>query len=134
MSTRKPPYTVVEIVQEMPPGKTPEEGRFVQIQDFIVNGQPVTVAQDGMHIACDPNEPTKITLELLVDEFHIHRVPHGYTDGKTSTSTGPHLRFKADRYPTIEELQAPLKNLPPRDHLGRFTKRKSHYSDYLTDD
>lgn len=101
MSTRKPPYTVVEIVEEMPPGKTPEEGRFVKIQDFIINGKPVTVAQDGMHIACDPNKATKITLELLVDEFHIHRVPHGYT--KTAI-TDPRDEF-------------------PRDSLGRFTRR-----------
>lgn len=102
MSNLKPPYTVVELVEEMPETRTPEEQRLVRTTHVVINGKPVTVARDGIYI--ESGEPLggdyraviKIVVELLVDEFHIHRVPHGYTNGTTA---------------------------PPRDSLGRFTKR-----------
>lgn len=69
-------YTVVEVIDE----KT-QHGP-ITVTGARVNGQPVRVAARGVEVGYDiPGEGedsasfVMVTLTLLVDEFHIHRVP-----------------------------------------------------------
>jgi len=108
--TKNTPYTKVEVVEERRPNQ-PEDTPCIKPQHVLINGQKVRVAKDGIRIDHgDVDRVAVVEVTLLVDEFSIRQVPHGYTDGKTSTSTGAHLHFDA-------------RDAFPRDHLGRFTKR-----------
>lgn len=114
MSTKNP-YTKIEVVEERHP-KQPDDTPLVKVSHVLVNGAPVRIAKDGIfidygHDEGDEQNVVRVSLEFLVDEFHIHQVPHGYTEGKTSTSTGDHLHFDA-------------RDTIPRDELGRFTRRE----------
>jgi len=109
--SKETPYTKVELVEERHPNQ-PENTPLVKPQHVLINGQEVRVAKDGIRIDHgDADRVAVVEVTLLVDEVSIRQVPNGYTDGKTSTSTGPNLHFDArDEF--------------PRDELGRFKKRK----------
>ena len=144
--SQKTPYTVVEVVEERHPNQ-PENTPCIKPQHVLINGQKVRVAKDGIRIDHgDADRVAVVEVTLLVDEFSIRQVPNGYTDGKTSTSTGDHLHFEGPVNPLSEKELAERvaarfpfwgvdmedgKGTPvttkieqPRDHLGRFTKRK----------
>lgn len=158
--SKKTPYTKVEVVEERHPNQ-PESVPLVRTNKVLINGKEVRVAKDGIWIDYDHNLETSnelpggvvaVTVELLVDEFSIRQVPNGYTDGKTSTSTGDHLHFsghvsgmseeefaermakrkkRSERFPFTGVDMEDGKGTPvttkieqPRDHLGRFTRRK----------
>lgn len=132
--SRKTPYTKVEVVEERRENQ-PENVPLVRTNKVLINGKEVRVAKDGIWIDYDHNLETSnelpggvvaVTVELLVDEFSIRQVPNGYTEGKTSTSTGPHLRFPFTGVDMEDGKGTPVttKIEQPRDHLGRFTKRK----------
>ena len=144
--SKKTPYTKVEVVEERHPNQ-PENTPLVKPQHILINGQIVRVAKDGIRIDHgDADRVAVVEVKLLVDEFSIRQVPNGYTDGKTSTSTGAHLHFEgpghtlsekelaervAARFPFWGVDMEDGKGTPittkieqPRDHLGRFTKRK----------
>ena len=113
------PLTKVEVIEERHPNQ-PENAPLIRTNKVLINGKEVRVAKDGIWIDYDHNLETSnelpggvvaVTVELLVDEFSIRQVPNGYTDGKTSTSTGAHLHFDA-------------RDAFPRDELGRFVKRR----------
>lgn len=135
------PLTKVEVIEERHPNQ-PENAPLIRTNKVLINGKEVRVAKDGIWIDYDHNLETSnelpggvvaVTVELLVDEFSIRQVPNGYTDGKTSTSTGAHLHFEAGEYITKPSTPVTTKIDQPRDAKGRFTKR-GHYSDYATDD
>lgn len=109
--SKKTPFTKVEFVEERHPNQSPETP-CVKMNTVLINGQPVLVEKDSITInPGDATETATVELTLLVDEVSIRQVPNGYTEGKTSTSTGAHLHFDArDEF--------------PRDELGRFKKRK----------
>lgn len=108
--SKKTPFTKVEILEERHPNQH-EDTPLVKPNNVLINGQKVRVAKDSIRIDHgDADRVAVVEVTLLVDEVSIRQVPNGYTDGKTSTSTGDHLRFDA-------------RDALPRDHLGRFTKR-----------
>ena len=152
--SKKTPYTKVEVVEERHPNQ-PENTPLVKPQHILINGQIVRVAKDGIRIDHgDADRVAVVEVKLLVDEFSIRQVPNGYTDGKTSTSTGAHLHFsghvsgmaeeefsermgehkkRSKRFPFTGVDMEDGKGTPitskieqPRDHLGRFTKRKDN--------
>ncbi len=94
MSKNKP-FTKVEIIEEARDDDDYENGFLVKPSKVLVNGQPVRVERHG--IVVEPGgamQVSRVQLTLLVDEVSIRRVPNGYTEGKTSTSTGAHLHFE----------------------------------------
>ena len=102
MSTSKTPRTIVEVIEEVPA----DAGiPLIRVSHVLINGQPVTVAKDGIDIDYDYNiEGSESTLNggivavnvtLLVNEFSIKQAPTGYSEGKASTSSGAHLHFDA---------------------------------------
>ena len=146
--SKKTPYTKVEVVEERHPNQ-PENTPLVKPQHILINGQIVRVAKDGIRIDHgDADRVAVVEVTLLVDEFSIRQVPNGYTEGKTSTSTGDHLHFSGHvsgmsekeraerveaRFPFTGVDMEDGKGTPittkieqPRDHLGRFTKRKDN--------
>ena len=72
-----------------------------------------------------------MSLEFLVDEFHIHQVPHGYTEGISEWE----VELLAEQQRKVDQvvehfddghIRFTTKPQQPRDHLGRFTKRKDN--------
>lgn len=125
----KTPYTKVEIVEERHPNQ-PEDTPMVKPQHVLINGQKVRVAKDSIRIDHgESNRVAVIELKLQVDEFHIHQVPHGYTDG-ISEWEAELLAAQQRKVDQVVEhfedghIQFKTKPKQPRDHLGRFTKRK----------
>lgn len=73
-------YTSVELVEVLPPGKHPEDIPMVKYNQVLINGQPVRVAKDGLFVDYGdtdggPREAVKVSVDLLIDEFRIRRVP-----------------------------------------------------------
>ena len=137
--SRKTPYTKVEVVEERHPNQ-PENTPCVKMNTVLINGQPVLVEKDSITInPGDATETATVELTLLVDEVSIRQVPNGYTDGISEWE----VELLAEQQRKVDQvvehfddghMRFTAKPQQPRDHLGRFTKRKSHYSDYLTDD
>lgn len=135
--SRKTPYTKVEVVEERPDDAA--EAPMVKVTHVLINGQPVTVAKDGIYIDYDyslsgsdnllRNGLVAVNVTLLVDEFTIKQVPHGYTDGISEWE----VELLAEQQRKVDQvvehfedghIRFKTKPKPPRDHLGRFTKRK----------
>lgn len=105
--SNKNPYTKIEVIEERHP-KQPEDSPLVKVSHVLVNGAPVRIAKDGIfidygHDEGDGQNVVRVSLEFLVDEFSIRQVPNGYTDGKTSTSTGDRLHFSGHLHCMPEE-------------------------------
>lgn len=98
MSKNKP-FTKVEIIEEARNDQDYENGFLVKPSKVLVNGQPVRVERHGIVVEPgDVVQVSKVQLTLLVDEVSIRRVPKGYSESKTSTSTGQHLHFEGQVY------------------------------------
>src|SRR5690625_3815478 len=101
--SKETPYTKVELVEERHPNQ-PENTPLIKPQHVLINGQKVRVAKDGIRIDHgDADRVAVVEVTLLVDEFSIRQVPNGYTDGKTSTSSGDHLHFSGHLHRMPEE-------------------------------
>ena len=71
MSEKPRGYTVVELVERT---ESPDTHRFIKWDEIRINGQPVTVERGKMMLETverGGKDVTKITLTLLLDEFHI---------------------------------------------------------------
>ncbi len=124
----KTPYTKVELIEERHPNQ-PEDTPCIKPQHVLINGQKVRVAKDGIRIDHgDVNRVALVELTLQVDEFHIHQVPHGYTD-RISEWEAELLAAQQRKVDQVVEhfddghIRFTTKPEQPRDHLGRFKKR-----------
>lgn len=126
--SRKTPFTKVEIVEERHPNQ-PENAPLVKPNNVLINGQKVRVAKDSIRIDHgDVNRVAAIELVLLVDEFTIKQVPHGYTDdiSEWEVELLAEQQRKVDQVVEhFEDGHIRFKTKPeqPRDELGRFVKR-----------
>lgn len=78
-------YTLVEVLEVLPDGVHPEDQQLVKQNQVMINGTPVRVAKDGIFIDygtdAEPGPPgnvVRVSLDLLIDEFRIRRVPSTY--------------------------------------------------------
>lgn len=126
--SKKTPYTKVEVVEERHPNQ-PEDSPCIKPQHVLINGQKVRVAKDGIRIDHgDADRVAVVEVTLLVDEFSIHQVPHGYTDGISEWE----VELLAEQQRKVDQvvehfddghIRFKTKPKQPRDHLGRFKKR-----------